>query len=78
MAWSGVAEYEDTTPEVMGFLSASRPAGGPAGFAVSFGDIDFIDGETPSGAARVLVSSDGRAWEPVPLPADTIDAMVAM
>lgn len=73
VSWTRVAEYSDLSPDVSGFLSFYPPAAGPAGFAVSFSD--------PSGsgvAPRVLISRDGRMWEPVPVPPSTLDAMVAV
>ncbi len=73
VSWTRAADYEDLLPDVSGFLSVYPPAAGPAGFAVSFSD--------PSGsgvAPRVLISRDGRVWEPVPVPPSTLDAMVAV
>lgn len=72
LAWSRVAEFADPDPTMYGFLSLYPPAAGPAGFAVAIGSI------VPSAKATVLSSRDGADWEPVPLPAGTFDAMVAV
>ena len=71
--WSDVAEFDDLVPGVSGFLSAGPPAGGQAGFAIAFSD--------PSGSGvepRVLVSLDGRTWEPVALSPAALDATLAV